>query len=107
MFYILCFALCLAVWFIVLAGTSMLGLWGARFLGSLVYSSAAARAANRLFAIRVLPLFFACLVTFGFALPAFVKFEPRSTGEIVRLRVLVLGAFGAFSLIAMRLLAAT
>jgi len=106
MFYILCFALCLAVWFIVLSGMSMLCTWGARLLRPLVYSSTSAHTANRLFAIRVLPLFFACLVTFGFALPAFVKFEPRSTGEMISLRLFALGGLGALALIVMGVRAA-
>jgi Zn-dependent protease with chaperone function len=84
-----------------LAGMSMLCQWGARLLGPLLQSSEPARAANRLFAIRILPLFFACVVTFGFALPAFMEFEPRATGEMMSLRLFVLGALGAFVLIAM------
>ncbi len=106
MFYILCLVLCLAVLFLAMAGMSMLCMLGARLLGPLVYSLAPARIANRLFFIRMLPLFFACMVTFGFALPAFVKFEPYSTGEMVSLRLLVLGALGAFALVAMAVRAA-
>jgi Zn-dependent protease with chaperone function len=101
MFYILCLALCLAVWFIVLAGMSLVCQWGARLLGSMVYSSAPARTANRLFAIRVLPLLFACVVTLGFAFPAFMEFEPRSTSEMMSVRLFVLGGLGALVLIAM------
>jgi Zn-dependent protease with chaperone function len=101
MFYILCIALCLAAMFLVLAGMSMLCLWSWRFLRLLVLSSAPSTAANLLFAIRVLPLLLAFLVTFGLALPAFVKFEPRSTSEMMSLRLLVLAAFGAFALLAM------
>jgi Zn-dependent protease with chaperone function len=106
MFYVLCLALCLAVWFIVLAGLSMLCQWGARLFGPLVSSSAPARAANRLFAVRVLPLFLACVVTLGFALPAFMEFEPRATGEMMSVRLFVLGALGALALIAMAIRAA-
>ncbi len=106
MFYILCVALCLAVWFIVLAGMSMLCPWGARLLGRLVYSSASARTANRLFAVRILPLFLACVVTLGFALPAFMEFEPRASGEMMSLRLFVLGTLGALVFIAMAIRAA-
>jgi Zn-dependent protease with chaperone function len=89
-----------------LAGMSMLCQWGARLLGPLLQSSEPARAANRLFAIRILPLLFACVVTLGFALPAFIEFEPRASGEMMSLRLFVLGALGAFVLLAMVIRAA-
>ncbi len=101
MFYILCIALCLAVMFIVLAGMSLLCLWSWRFLQILVRSSAPATVANLFFTIRVLPLFFACLVTFGFALPALLKFEPRATSEMMSLRLVMLAALGVLALMAM------
>jgi len=107
MFYLLCVVLCLAVLFIALAGMSAFCLLGGQLLGSFVYSSAPARTANRLFGIRILPLLAACVMTFGFALPSFVEFEPRATGEMLGLRLIVLGTFGAFVLVAMVIRAAT
>jgi len=107
MFYLLCVVLCLAVLFIALAGMSAFCLLGARLFRPLVHSSAPARTANRLFGIRILPLLAACVMTFGFALPSFVEFEPRATGEMLSLRLIVLGTFGAFVLVAMVIRAAT
>jgi hypothetical protein len=96
MFYALALVLCLAVLFIVLAGSTVLcalGLWsGKRFLRFL---SPGARA-NLLFLARALPFFLAGVVTLGFALPAFLRFEPRSSNEMVGLRLLALAALGAF-----------
>jgi Zn-dependent protease with chaperone function len=95
MFYALALVLCLAVLFIVLAGSSVLcalGLiTGKRFLRFL---SPGAHA-NLLFTVRALPIFLACLVTLGFVLPAFLRFEPRSSHEIMGLRLLTLGGLGA------------
>lgn len=94
MFYSLATALCFAVLFIVLAGSSLLsagGLWTARrALGSMSPRTGA----NLLFAIRTFPLFLAVLVTLGFALPAFLRFEPRRSGEIMGFRLLLLAGLG-------------
>lgn len=97
MFYALACVLCLAVLFIVLAGATLLawlGLWsGKRFLHFL---SAGGRA-NLLFLLRALPFFLACLAALGFALPAFLRFEPRSSNEMVGWRLLALAALGALA----------
>lgn len=94
MFYALAVLLCCAVMFIVLSGTSLFSagmLWaGRRMLGTLSPRTSA----NLLFAFRSLPLFLTVLITVGFALPSFLRFEPRSSGEIMGLRLLVLAACG-------------
>lgn len=106
MFYALCIALCLAAMFLVMASTNMLCMaawWllrpvlrrvGLRHIGP-------AASANLLFTIRALPLLLAFLVTFGFVLPAFLMFEPRSTGELMSRPLLVLAALGALVLLVM------
>jgi Zn-dependent protease with chaperone function len=58
-------------------------------------------AANLLFAVRLLPLGLASLVTVGFVLPAFVEFEPNSTSEGLSARLVTLAIAGALVLIAM------
>lgn len=94
MFYALAFVLCLAVLFIVLAGSSVFcaaGLYaGRRFLHLLPTSARA----NLLFLVRAIPYFLAGLVSLGFALPAFLRFEPRSSTEMVGPRLLILAGLG-------------
>lgn len=107
MFYLLSISLCCAVFFIVLAGTSVLCMWGSRLARPAVSSLAPAVAANLLFTIRILPVFLASVVTFGFVLPALLKFEPRSTGEFVGWPLLVLAMLGALALVTLLVRAAT
>jgi Zn-dependent protease with chaperone function len=98
MFYELAVFLCLAVLFIVMAGTSLVSaaaLWAATRSSRLL---APISRANLLFALRVLPLFLAVLFTVGFALPAFLRFEPRSSGEAMSWHLPVLAALGAVAL---------
>jgi hypothetical protein len=104
MFYVLCITLCLAVMFIVIAGAGVFCIFCSRFLRPLVRSATPRTAANLLFTIRTLPILSAFLVTFGFALPAFLKFEPRSTSELMGSQLFGLAALGAFvlSVIAIR-----
>jgi Zn-dependent protease with chaperone function len=95
MFYALALLLCLAVVFIVLACATVFcgaGLWAAQ---RAVNSVAPRISANLLFTMRTLPLFLAFLVALGFALPAFLEFEPHSSGELIGLRLLLLAALGA------------
>jgi Zn-dependent protease with chaperone function len=101
MFYLLAIALCLAVLFLVLASASLLCMAGFRLLLRLFRSMAPGAKANLLFAARLLPLGLACVVTFGLALPAFLRFEPHSTKEGMGLRLLALAALGALMLLAM------
>lgn len=97
MYYDLAIMLCFAVLFIVLAGALLIsapGLWVSTRLRSL----APMAKANLLFVLRVLPLFLALLTTVGFVLPSFLRFEPRSSGEMISLRLLGLAALGAVCL---------
>ncbi|MBZ5521312.1 MAG: M48 family metalloprotease [Acidobacteriia bacterium] len=99
MYYTLCLALCLAVMFLVITGTSMLCMACLRYL-DLRRVSPSMRA-SILFMIRALPAVLAGIVAFGFALPAFLRFEPQSSGEFVGARLLALASMGAFLLVAM------
>jgi len=54
-----------------------------------------ARSADMLFALRVLPLLAAALVTAAFTVPSFLLLEPRSIDEPLGVIPLVLGACGA------------
>jgi hypothetical protein len=83
MFYALCVTLCLAVLFMVMAGASLACTALLRLLGARLRQATPWLAANLLFALRALPLLLALTVTFGFVLPAFLKFEPRSTRELM------------------------
>src|SRR5215471_16007093 len=105
MFYALGITVCLAMLFLAMAGTVLLWLPLCRLLSSLIEriaNSAKPRtAANFLFIVRSLPLFLAAAVTVGFALPAFLEFEPRTTGEAMSTKLALLSAAGAFILAAM------
>ncbi len=101
MFYALTTALCLAVLFLSLVAGSLLLLPAMGLLKRMLRSAAPATAANAFFAVRLLPLGLAFLITLGFALPAFVAFEPHSTKETMGLRLALLAFPGAFLLLAM------
>lgn len=112
MFYMLAITLCLAVMFLVLGATSLVCNPAAKLLGKWSRTLPSGLTANLLFAIRLLPLGLACLVSLGFALPAFVEFEPASSGEGISWRLIVLAASGACAILvlalrASRILAAT
>jgi Zn-dependent protease with chaperone function len=107
MFYLLSISLCCAVFFVVLAGSSALCMWAGRLSRAAVSSLAPTTAANLLFTIRILPAFLASVATFGFVLPALLKFEPRSTGELVGWPLLALAILGCAVLILMLVRAAT
>jgi Zn-dependent protease with chaperone function len=94
MFYGLAIVLCLAVLFIVLAVTSLVCAAGLRISRRLLESFSPDAKANWLFALRVLPLVLALLITIAFALPAFLRFEPHSTREMIGLRLLLLAGLG-------------
>lgn len=98
MFYILAISLCLA-----LLVLSLLLCWLLLFpMASLVRwldrKKSRTRAAGDLLFLRLSPTLFACAVTFGVGLPAFVKFEPNSTNEGMGLRLSVLALLGAITL---------
>src|ERR1041385_9353867 len=107
MFYLLSISLCCAVFFIVLAVSSALCAWAGRFLRRDAPALVPTTAPNLLFPIRMLPLFLASLATFGFVLPALLKFEPRSTGEPVGWPLLALAILGGCVLLVMLVRAAT
>ena len=104
MFYALCAAVCLAVLFITIAGTLLLSSGGAWFLRRRAHRIAPAVLSNLLFAVRLLPLMLALFFVMGFALPSFLRFEPRGTSEGVGLRLILLSTLGIVVLgrIAMR-----
>jgi Zn-dependent protease with chaperone function len=112
MFYVLCFALCLAVLFIVMTSTGLVCMGCLRLLRPWLRQAAPRLSANLLFTIRALPLLLAFLVTFGFVLPAFLKFEPRSTRELMGWPLMGLAVLGASVLLmigtrGLRLISAT
>jgi beta-lactamase regulating signal transducer with metallopeptidase domain len=93
-YYFLAAALCLAVLFIVMSGTFVAGTLISRVLAPWLGSRTARSKANFVFAVLVSPLVLACLAAFGLVLPAFLKFEPRSTGEIMNGKLLCLALAG-------------
>src|SRR5437016_9182377 len=112
MFYVLGIALCLAVLFMVMTSASLVCMGCLRLLRPLLRQAAPRLSANLLFAIRTLPLLLAFLVTFGFVLPAFLKFEPRSTRELMSWPLICLAVLGACALLVigtrgLRLISAT
>jgi Zn-dependent protease with chaperone function len=94
MFYLLCLTLCLAVMFLVLSATAVLCLPAAHLLGRKLEQANARTRANVLLAFRLLPFLLAVAISFGLALPAFMKFEPPSTKEMVNAPLLLLAALG-------------
>jgi Zn-dependent protease with chaperone function len=95
MFYVLCAALCLSVLFVMTAGASAVCPLAARLLSQRFENIKARTAANLLFSVRILPFVAACIVAFGFVLPAFLKLEPRSTTEGMSLKLAALALAGA------------
>jgi beta-lactamase regulating signal transducer with metallopeptidase domain len=59
--------------------------------------------AGFLFAVRFLPVLLSGVVALGIALPSFLKFEPRSTGEAIGPKLTTLALAGAAVLLAMAL----
>ena len=106
MFYLLSISLCCAVFFMVFAATSVICVWAGRLARPATSALAPTTAANLLFTIRILPVLLASLATFGFVLPALLKFEPRSTSELVGWPLLGLAILGAIALIVMSVRAA-
>ena len=81
MYYALGTAICLAVLFLVMAAAFTLCMAVPRLLRLMSNSVTPRSCANFLFGIRMMPLLLGLAATLGFALPAFLRFEPRSTGE--------------------------
>ena len=101
MFTVLAISLCLAVMFLVLTGSSVLSTAVSRLLLGAMRSATPGTKANLLFALRLLPLALACVVTFGLALPSFLEFEPLSTKEGIGFRLIALAILGAALLLGM------
>lgn len=99
MFYALCAALCLSALFVVTAGTSALSLVAARFLSGSIERIKPRTAANLLFTIRILPFLTACVVAFGFVLPAFLRLEPHSTAERMNFKLVALALGGTLLIV--------
>src|SRR5215470_8715624 len=98
-FYLLAAALCLSVWFLVLLGASVISQAGCRLCWTWLDSWSPRSRAGFLFAIRSLPVLLSAVAALGFALPSFLKFEPRSTGEVLGPKLLVLALAGALVLL--------
>jgi Zn-dependent protease with chaperone function len=107
MFYLLSITLCCAVLFMVFAVTSVICMWLGRLARPAFSALVPATVANLLFTIRILPVVLASLATFGFVLPALLRFEPRSTSEFVGWPLGGLAILGAVVVIMMLVRAAT
>lgn len=92
MFYALASALCLAVLFLALAGAFVVCAVILQFTKGWLQLLPPRSCANVLFLLRVLPFLVSGVATLGFALPAFLRFEPRSSHEIMGPRLLILAA---------------
>ena len=96
-FYALAVSVSLAVWFLAMAGASLLELPFGRMLRSRIALASGrmerfpGATADMLFAIRALPLFLALVFTVGFALPAFLRLEPHGSDETVSVKLLMFG----------------
>ena len=101
MFYLLCLALCLAVMFLVLAGTSLLFVPLAGLVEPRLQQAGARTAANVLLILRLLPVSLGAGVSLGLALPAFLEFEPPSTTEMVNAPLIALAVLGCSALVLM------
>ena len=99
MFYLLCLTLCLAVMFLVLAVASILSVPVAGLLERWLEHARPRTTANLLLIFRLLPFSLAVTISIGLALPAFLKFEPPSTKEMLNVPLIVLAALGGGVLI--------
>src|SRR5947209_14340574 len=95
MFYLLCAAVCLAVLFITIAATLLVSSGGAWLLRRYARSTPPALLCNLVFVLRLLPVVAGIFFVAGFALPSFLRFEPRSTSEDVGPRLILLSLLGA------------
>jgi peptidase M48-like protein len=99
MFYTLCIALFFAVMFLTLVASVSASVLLARLLSRMLRNSSPAAAAGILFCVRMWPFAFSAVVSFGLVLPAFLKFEPASTGEMVSWHLLALAGLGLAALL--------
>jgi Zn-dependent protease with chaperone function len=99
MFWILATCVCLAALFLVLFGSTLLS-WPLLRTARRIRLRPAS-IAGMLFAGRVLPLLLGLGVTLGLVLPAFLRFEPRSTAEGMGVKLMSLAAAGVVALLVM------
>jgi len=100
MFYGLCVALCLAVMFLVCALAVLVSLPVFRLVRVALPSARPRTQANFWFLFRLAPFTLAAIISLGLALPAFLEFEPPSTGEMINWPLLALAGLGAAMLAA-------
>jgi Zn-dependent protease with chaperone function len=94
-FYLLCIALCLAVMFLVFAAAVALSVPAIKVGRVALHTTPPGTRASAWFLLRLAPFALAAIVSMGLALPAFLEFEPSSTGEMVEWPLLALAAAGA------------
>jgi BlaR1 peptidase M56 len=95
MFYSLCIALCLAVMFLVFAAAVVLSVPAVNPVRAALHNARPRTQASAWFLLRLAPFALAAMVSLGLALPAFLEFEPPSTGEMLEWPLLVLAVAGA------------
>jgi Zn-dependent protease with chaperone function len=81
----------LAVFVLLYVFLSLLVSRGWKLIRHMLRPRSARRAADLLFALRILPLALSSLVTVAFTLPSFLLLEPRSTNEAIGTAPLALG----------------
>jgi beta-lactamase regulating signal transducer with metallopeptidase domain len=101
MFYVLAASLCLAIFLLVMAGALLLCHAGLRMARPRMGSWAPRNAANLLFSVHMLPFVLGSVAALGVALPAFLKFEPRATSELLSAKLVFLAAAGALVVMVM------
>ncbi|HEX7289094.1 MAG TPA: M56 family metallopeptidase [Candidatus Angelobacter sp.] len=95
MFYSLCIALCLAVMSLVFAAAVTLSIPAIKLARAALRTAPPRTQARAWLFLRLAPFALAAMVSLGLALPAFLEFEPPSTGEMVEWPLLALAAAGA------------
>lgn len=94
MFWALAAGVCLSVYFLTWFGALVVIRGSAGLINRWVRSAGPQSAADRLFVVGMAPFFTGFVASLGFALPAFLRFEPRMTNEDLSPRLLSLAAAG-------------
>jgi Zn-dependent protease with chaperone function len=94
MYYTLGIALCLAVMFLVYSAALLLSIPTVALGRKALRTARPQTQANVMFFLRLAPLLLALNVSLGLALPAFLRFEPHATGEVISPAVLMMAALG-------------
>jgi hypothetical protein len=100
-YYWLAAALCLSVLFLVIAVVSPLCWASLRCLRTALYRLEPRETASLLFALRILPVVLGAVAALTLALPAFLEYEPRATGEGMSAKLGLLALAGSLALGAM------